>query len=228
MGHLWSISVEEQFYLIWPPIIKFGGKRLAFIASIVFVASACVWLWVFSGKGWLLWYDTPVEFVFFAAGALLALATRGKSLNGVNGEIRGGLLITGILSLLATAHFGYVGTDLVPGRIGTRLSIRYGGAVFGCVVIFLAILGMSKVPPVLIYFGKISYGLYVVHLGMLKVSTWLCSPLRLTPYSAVNMLCVDRITLLLCLLAAHLSYERFERPFIRLKERFAVIESRPV
>ncbi len=50
VGALWSISIEEQFYFIWPPIIKFGGERLALIASILFVASAGVWLWVFSGK----------------------------------------------------------------------------------------------------------------------------------------------------------------------------------
>ena len=227
VGPLWSISIEEQFYLIWPPIIKFGGKRLASIASIVIVVGAGVWLWVFSGKGWLLWYDTPPEFLFFAAGAIIALATGGRSLYGMNGMIRGSLVIAGLSVLLLTAHFGYVGTDFVPGVTTARLYIKYVGALAGCVLIFFAVLGVSNIPRILIYFGKISYGLYVFHIGMLQLSTWLTSPLSLDSHSAVNMFLVDSIALLFSIFVAHLSYRFFERPFIRLKERFAVIQSRP-
>lgn len=227
IGQLWSISVEEQFYLIWPPIIKLGGKTMALAASTLFAVSAGVWLYVFSGKGWRLWYDTPVEFVFFAAGAILALVTRGKPMASVNGVIRVALLITGPSLLLIAAGIGGVGTDDIAGLSRVRLYIGYSGAIAGCVSIFLAMLGMSGIPPALIYLGKISYGLYVFHAGMLFLSGCFMSALGLTSDGAVNMLFVDGVALLLSILVAHLSYRYFESPFLRFKERFAVIESRP-
>jgi peptidoglycan/LPS O-acetylase OafA/YrhL len=227
VGPLWSISIEEQFYLIWPPVIKFGGKRLAFIMSVVFAILTGVWLQVFSGKGWLLWYATPVEFLFFAAGAMIAIATRGNPLHGMNRILRGGVMTSGLSLLLLSAHFGYVGTDLVPGATNTRLYIKYAGGVAGCVVIFLAVLGMSKVCGSFIYLGKISYGLYVFHSGMLQISMWLTRPLGLASHSAANVFLVHGIALLLCILVANLSYRHFERLFMKLKERHAVILSRP-
>ena len=115
VGPLWSISIEEQFYFIWPPILKFGGKQLALVASILIVIVACVWLWIFSEKGWLLWYDTPVEFLFFAVGAIIALATHGKPFFCMNTLTRYGLLSAGLLILVSTAHFGYVGPVYVAG-----------------------------------------------------------------------------------------------------------------
>jgi peptidoglycan/LPS O-acetylase OafA/YrhL len=168
-----------------------------------------------------------VAFLSFAAGAIIAIATRGKSLHGMNGMIRGGLLIAGLLSLAAAAHFGRIATDNVRGMTAARLYIGYSGAVAGCVVIFFAIIGMSNIPRALIYLGKISYGLYVFHIGMLLLSGRLVNPLRLPSQSAVNMFLVDGAALLLSILAAHLSYRYFERPFLKLKERFEVIKSRP-
>jgi peptidoglycan/LPS O-acetylase OafA/YrhL len=227
VGPLWSISIEEQFYFIWPPILKFGGKQLALIASILIVIVACIWLWVFSEKGWLLWYDTPVEFFFFAVGAIIALATRGKPLCRMNTLTRYGLLTAGLLILLSTAHFGYVGPVYVAGVPRTSLYTKYFGGAAGCVLIFFAVLGMSNIPRLLIHFGKISYGLYVFHIGMLKLSAWITSPLRLDPHSAGNVFMVDSVALISSIFVAHFSYQYFERPFIKLKERFSVIQSRP-
>lgn len=227
IGHLWSISVEEQFYLIWPPIIKLGGKTMALVASTVLALFAGIWLYVFSAKGWRLWYDTPVEFVFFAAGAILALVTRGKPMASMNGVIRVALLIAGPSLLLIAAGIGGVGTDDIAGLSRARLYIGYSGAIAGCMSIFLAVLGMSGIPRALIYLGKISYGLYVFHAVMLYLSNCIVGALGPTSDTAANMLVVDGAALLFCILAAHLSYRYFESPFLRLKEQFAVIKSRP-
>jgi peptidoglycan/LPS O-acetylase OafA/YrhL len=225
---LWSISVEEQFYLIWPPIVRVGGKKSAFLAAVLFVVSACVWLAVFSGKGWTLWYDTPVEFLFFATGVIVALATHGGPRHAMNGLVRGGLLTAGLLSLaIAASHIAGIGTDDVQGLTTARLYLGYTLANAGCALIFVAILGISKVPRTLTYLGKISYGLYVFHAGILGLSRWLAIPLKLAHPSALNMFVVDGIALLLTIPAAHLSYRYFEMPFLKLKERFAIVKSRP-
>ncbi len=153
--------------------------------------------------------------------------TRKVSTDEMNGMIRAGLLVAGLVVLLLTAHFGYVGTDFVPGVTRRSLYIKYAGGLAGCVAIFWAALGMSDMPRAFIYLGKISYGLYVFHLGMLQLAIWITSPLTLAPHSAVRMFVVDSIALLFSIFLAHLSYQYFERPFMRLKERFAVIQSRP-
>jgi peptidoglycan/LPS O-acetylase OafA/YrhL len=227
IGPLWSISVEEQFYLIWPPIIKFGGKTLALAASISFAVVAGVWLWSYSGKGWKLWFDTPVEFLFFAAGTMIAFATRGRSLPVMSGILRGGGIVAGLFSLVIAALVGGI-AEPGPGITIDRLYIGYSAAVVGCSTIFLATLGMSNIPRSLIYLGKISYGLYVFHAGILELSKWLTTPLHLASGSALEMFVVDGLALVLCILAAHLSYRYFETPFLRLKSRFEIVKSRPV
>jgi len=228
VGHLWSISVEEQFYMIWAPVIKIGGKALATATSVIFVVVAGTWLWTHSWKGWKIWFDTPIEFLFFAGGALIAISTRGERPKWTNGAVRAAFLALGPMVLLVASSIGGIGVDddRVLGAI--RLSIGYVGGLVGCALIFFAMLGMPRIPTALRYLGKISYGLYVFHLGMLELAIWMTSQLHLMPVSAINMLVVDGIALILTVGAAHLSYQYFESPFLRLKERFTVIKSRAV
>jgi peptidoglycan/LPS O-acetylase OafA/YrhL len=75
----------------------------------------------------------------------------------------------------------------------------------------------------LVYLGKISYGLYVFHELALKVANVAVKPegmLRLTIWIALGL----GITIAL----AALSYRYLETPFLRMKERFAHVSSRPV
>lgn len=227
VGHLWSISVEEQFYLLWPPVIKLGGQKLALAAATFFVASAGVWLWAFHGKGWKLWYDTPVEFLFFAAGAIIAIGTRGRPA-ALHGAVRGIFVIAGPFLLLVAAAIGGVGTDGLAGTARAGLYIGYVAAAAGCTLTFLAMLGMTNIPRGLIYLGKISYGLYVFHVAMLELAMRIASRYALAPDSTARMVVVDGLALILSVCAAHISYRYFEAPFLRLKERFSVVQSRPV
>jgi peptidoglycan/LPS O-acetylase OafA/YrhL len=225
---LWSISIEEQFYLFWPPIVRAGGKKLAFVASIAFAVSGGVWLWCFSGKGWKLWFDTPVQFAFFAAGAIVALVAHGRSAHRMTGLVRGGLQIGALLSFAIAARIGGIGTANVQGLTLSKLYIGYGSAIAGCTAMFSSILGINSVPRWMIYFGKRSYGLYVFHGGLLELSLWLLTPLKLPPGSAIKAGLVDSLAFLLCIPAAHLSYRYFAMPFLRIKERFETVQSRPI
>jgi peptidoglycan/LPS O-acetylase OafA/YrhL len=73
---LWSISVEEQFYVLWPFLAKFGGIRALVGASIVLLPVAAISLLVLTLHGasreGQVWMNSFVQFLFFALGALLA------------------------------------------------------------------------------------------------------------------------------------------------------------
>lgn len=78
--HFWSLSVEEQFYLVWPALLLFAawlhpGKRMAAVViGIAGLASfaACLWLTSLS-PAWA-FYFSPLRAWEFAAGGLATLA----------------------------------------------------------------------------------------------------------------------------------------------------------
>ncbi|HVY35269.1 MAG TPA: acyltransferase [Caulobacteraceae bacterium] len=71
---LWSISVEEQFYAIWPVLIKIGGRGSAIIASLCMLAVAVGVEGYLGAKGAdpdvVVWTNTFVQFEFFACGVI--------------------------------------------------------------------------------------------------------------------------------------------------------------
>jgi peptidoglycan/LPS O-acetylase OafA/YrhL len=223
-GHLWSISVEEQFYLIWPPLMKLGGKRAILAASVGLAAVAPAWMLLFSPRGWWIWYDTPVQFLFFAAGALIAICVHRGAPEG-SGATRVLLLALGIAMFAGAVWIGPIGADGVPG-IGLRADLLgYGMVLAGCVAVFFATLGLARVPRLLTYLGKISYGLYVFHVATMRLSLALLAHFRIP--KSVDALITDSLAMLLTIAVAHLSYQYLEKPFLRIKERFTVVRSRP-
>lgn len=204
--------------------MKFGGKRAILAASVVFAAVAPVWMLLFSSKGWRIWYDTPVQFLFFAAGALIAICVH-RGVPERSGVSRVLLLVLGIAMLVGAAWIGPIGTDEISG-ISLRVNLLgYGMVLAGCVAVFFATLGLARVPGWLTYLGKISYGLYVYHLATMRLSLAVIAHLRIP--KSVDALITDSLATLLTIAVAHLSYQYFEKPFLRIKERFAVVQSRP-
>jgi peptidoglycan/LPS O-acetylase OafA/YrhL len=96
-----------------------------------------------------------------------------------------------------------------------------------------SVLGITYAPKFLVYLGKIPFGLYVFHIfaSELVLQSWKflenSSAWFLREHSAlypVRFLLTIGMTVLL----AHLSYQYFESPFLRLKEGFAFVKSRSV
>jgi hypothetical protein len=79
---LWSISVEEQFYILIPLIVASGRRAALAIAGGVFLLTAYAAVWLYAHHPSIgdngAWTNSFVQFQFFAAGTLIALALRGR------------------------------------------------------------------------------------------------------------------------------------------------------
>ena len=79
---LWSISVEEQFYILIPLIIATGRRAVLAIASGVFLFTVYAAFWLYAHHASIgdngAWTNSFVQFQFFAAGTLIALALHGR------------------------------------------------------------------------------------------------------------------------------------------------------
>jgi len=222
---LWSISLEEQFYLVWPSIAKFGGIRaLAVCAGLTIpVGYGVVFYLCREGRPMhpTIWTNSFVQFSFFGIGALIALALHNRSFS-IPTSLRLLLFGGGVTLWLIANHTFHV--NGVFYQIRPRLvSCGFAVVAIGCTAIFFSLFGISRslLPPQLIYLGKISYGLYVFHVPCRELARWMVPG---TGY--LVHLFRPLIQMTLTILIASLSYRYFEKPFLRLKARFEFIKTR--
>lgn len=223
-GPLWSISLEEQFYLLWPTVAKWMGRRSIFIASVVIIPISLGTLAYQAAHGVVmqpaLFTNSFVQFLLFALGALLALALKGQVLR-IGPAARALLFFGGLgLWLLAEGKIRVIWAQRIS---ATAMTAGFLLAALGCVLIFLAFSGAPPrlFPPFLVYLGKISYGLYVYHMGVMMLLA------HIAPKFPHDYFVRWVLVLALTIAMASLSYRYLESPFLRLKERFAFVKSRP-
>jgi len=230
---LWSISLEEQFYLIWPPLFhRLGPPGIRRMAWILVPGSMGTVLLLdhFSpniSPG--IWVNSLVQFQFFAWGALLALRFKGASPPLGGGTRVGFVLVAAALWIWAAGPAGVF--DPTPAH-PFRLLVGYEAVAVGTVLLFLAALGLPAgcIPGWVAYLGKISYGLYVFHYFCLGAARHVQEALHshhLAPAAYAGVQTVG-IGFALTVGLAALSYRYLETPFLRLKEKIEVIRTRPI
>lgn len=230
---LWSISVEEQFYLAWPWIAKAGRRCLLLTcASILPISWTVIYLVSRSSAnpGRTLWVNSFVQFQFFAIGSALAIFLGGRAPQFGN-KARVAIIFSGLLFWFVSSGACHLKDDgptltFLPAFLG------YSLVALGCVLLFLGFLGapIATSSP-FVYLGKISYGLYVFHLMAIEFSRNVFA----SPHAGMNpalivfkLLLGEVIPLVFTIVLAAASYHVLEAPFLRLKERSGVIRSRPI
>jgi len=239
---LWSVSVEEQFYLLWPWIARLGGERWIRRISLTFLAVSYISLCWLARAGAQTassaWFSSLVQFQFFALGALLALTLRGRSPR-LKPLTRIAMLAAGVFSWLAAnfvTHLDFA--DDVPST--GAWAAGYGLVALGSLLLMGGFLGASPrwLPKPLVYLGKISYGLYVFHmlaLNLVRLRFWPEESQRATLHTPWGITSLIARALLIVVIGlggtialAALSYRFLERPFLNMKERFTFVRSRSV
>jgi peptidoglycan/LPS O-acetylase OafA/YrhL len=226
---LWSVSIEEQFYLLWPQVVRRASARRLAVVAIGLLAMASAVRFVLLARHAnmrMLGYSTFTRLDGIAIGILISLVLRGR-VPSLSMRMRGVLVLLGF-GLLVTAS--ELLNPPTPGTAHTMLGGMLGYPLVGisCTLLFLSALGLpaERMRPVrwfrLVYLGKISYGLYVYHLLALLLVHMALSPLRMALHPLYALL-----GLALAVALSIASYQLLELPFLRLKERFTYVPSRP-
>ena len=210
LGHLWSLSIEEQFYIFWPVVLTLLVVRLrstrlvicVFILAIVLVALARLILWQ-EGYSWLtLYIRTDMRSDALLLGGLLAFTVHRDCLPRIFPRLTGMLAALALLALMLLvarddAFLYQGGLTLIALLSGLMIisALGTGAAFYDC-------WPLRQV-------GKISYGVYLWHFPVFTVLAAAALPLNAYLQAVIGLL----LTLAICAV----SWRVFEQPCLRLK-----------
>lgn len=211
---LWSIGIEEQFYLLIAPVSYFLTKK-RFVPFLL--GFSIVFFLIYFFEPYQFFAKFYVLFFYFSFGGLLSVLNhQGKDK---------WLLLNKPLQYVLTGIVGlYFLTDLFK-MMPEPLYHFASMLIFG-----LFVLNISRNPkPIFIienrawiYLGKISYGVYMYHMIVVNVVLFLFTKLQgKVALPAVGViLAINVLTIGLTILMSHLSFKYYENFFLNLKGRF--------
>jgi len=231
-GHLWTVCLEEQFY-VWPPLLVFFfapslNRRTVALALALLVLSA-FWRWYVVSNGIaypMVWVNPLCRLDPFVLGALAAVLVaerpgwfRGKAVVGY------ALLAAAFILAVLVASFPNINASehavwqLLLADVSATCLVLATFPLRG----FTKALSCRPLP----FLGKTSYGLYVLHTASVGLVLYLKLDRQFgaTPLSYLVGLAA---VLVVNIVGASLSYRLYEAPLLKLKARFEVIHSRPV
>ena len=232
LTHLWSLAVEEQFYLLWPLVVlKIRSRRsLLRMAAFLLAASLLLRLALVHrfGVPAMEWsYGLlPTHADGLIAGAVCAVLYRKYDSRTLLRGSRPVLVVSGVLLGLLFWHVGAL-------NYHERYFAMFGYPVLAtfcsCLLLRFAAPGhllarLGATAP-LRFFGKYSYGMYVFHQLFVPITTPTLRWLQSVTHSAL----MGGIAYFLVMLAATslvsvLSFHLYEQPWLRLKRRFEYID----
>lgn len=224
--HLWSISLEEQYYLILPFLIpwlikqdkRFIKRFFAVTALLLIVIRVIVSL---LDANYFVYYMSFISGDSFLAGIVLGVGIFDPWLKKINPYIS---LIMGSLLLLLLYN-------MPPrGGHGFQNVFIYTVPALGFSLFFIAavynesrLLNWIFCNKIARYLGKISFGLYIFHIVAFFIAQYVFTTQNI-PMDGRGFV----FSLFITILLAILSYEFIEKYFLKLKSRFTIIKSREV
>ena len=221
--HYWSIGVEEQFYLFWPWIVKLTHGRNARLLAL---AIGLCTLWLLCKWGIYLVWDTTTAYRFFAVtrfdcmmiGAIGAILyyTKAKWFN----QLMSNRLLG--LTCLLLLFFSLPWSGIIPAPIRPQIIALLS---LVCIMnqLYRPIINFEN--RICDFVGKISYGIYIIHPLLIFLLSGLYRNCGIHLSDGLATVLIYFLITLSTILIAWLSYRFYESPFLRLKNRFAIVHS---
>ncbi|MGN8085504.1 acyltransferase family protein [Ralstonia sp. 22086] len=227
LGHTWSLAVEEQFYLLWPLIIWWAGRRRlpwVIVMTVVLSIGARIAISQWTGNPFLQFATLPSCADGLAMGAGLSLLYGERQAPSWSGRL---LTAAGLLLLAAVCLIGYEAMWTPTGWVRSPLGDWFFSIVclFYSALLWYVLAGPRRLLAMLEWaplrqLGKISYGLYLYH-GLILILTDRFLGYHLAAPSTALRVIRAVIVLGVTIVVAQLSFSIFERKFLRLKDALA-------
>ena len=223
--HLWTIAYEFQIYLCMPAayyaFVKWGRTRFLYALLAVWgVAVLARLAFVLLGTVDPIWV-TPFlrpESTLVGIALSVGLFERAKA------PI---VIAVGAAAMIALGFAPRVGAEgLAPLYIYPVAAVACGSLLWLGRYVPAVSRALAVAP--LRYLGKISYGLYVFHVLTIYVGWLAAVELGLKTYRPGAYFGALGLSLILCIAMSAVSYHLLERPFLKKKERLAVVTGRAV
>ena len=225
LGTQWSVAIEEQFYLVWPLFLLLLGNLRAFpVAIIGLIGFSNIY------RGWHLdnemvtYFHTITAVNDLALGALLAWVSFNYQEKLIQWLSAVGRIGTAMIYLIGFGwlFFKYPLVNYLPIDYNYRLvaSLFFGYVILEQTFSNASIFKLGRI-KVFSSLGRISYGLYLLHMVPVTALVYLNYYIEIP--LVVNMIIALAATILL----SQLSYRWVERPFLVLKRRFTPQKSLP-
>jgi peptidoglycan/LPS O-acetylase OafA/YrhL len=233
LDHFWSLAIEEHFYLVWPLVVFVLARRPRALIAVSLATALCAMLARLTGSlmglsWWTTYTLTPFRLDGLALGAFLAVMARqpGGLPRLVRALPRTVSLIAGLLAVT------FVWTRLVS-REGLELVLPVRAALvlmlLACLLVWALIAPERSATSrffcsrSMVFLGTYSYGLYVYHHFISYYLTSNRTDLELAGWLGSHSAAVAlqaTLGMSASLTLAYLSYEVFEKRFLRLKRVF--------
>ena len=221
-GINWSLAVEEQFYIFYPWIVKLTSNLLRniLIITIILLVAKTIFRVIDIKYG----YSLPYQIVHVTRFQCMFIGGMGGYLYYAKNEIFLKIsthFISQIISwtaiILATFNSFHIASFL-------------DNEIFSLITVFL-ITGQATKTNMIInldnyicdFFGKLSYGIYVIHPLVIFLLSYIFKDLEI--YSVAKYLLTYFSVFTLTIIISHVSYNHFEKRFLRLKNRYTIINS---
>jgi peptidoglycan/LPS O-acetylase OafA/YrhL len=233
LNHFWSLSIEEHFYLFWPLVVFMLARRPRALIAVCLATSLCAMLARVIGlliglSWWTTVVLTPFQLDGLALGAFLAVTTR---------QPEGPEWLMRALPRVAVVAGGLLVVTFVWTRLVSRQELELVGSVraglfatlLACLLVWALIAPKQSATSrffrgrSMVFLGTYSYGLYVYHHFISYYMTSNSTELELTRWLGSHGAAVALQATLgasASLAVAYLSYELFEKRFLRLKRLF--------
>jgi peptidoglycan/LPS O-acetylase OafA/YrhL len=235
-GPVWSLAVEEHFYLFWPTCVRrFQEKVLLRLLLLVIVSEPLLRFAAIHISNHIdIHYKTPFVLDFLAYGALLSLLIRTHRIH-LDNVVRIGSAILGVSAVLSFLVIWLSAFHMGP-TIDALADLPFTWGACGVLLlglkrdhVQLERTGRTDARGILPFYGYISYGLYLINVLVYnKTEGFLFRHIRheslrsLAVFSAVVLTCIAISTVL-----AYLSRRYFEGPILSLKNKWQHRSTQP-